>query len=53
MYFATSKCEKVEFKSKLPEIQSKVSLQKDVSIISTNSIKIHESQTDKTKGRNR
>lgn len=57
MYFATSKHKKVEFKTKLTEIQSKVSLQEDVTIINvyipTNSIKIHEFQTDKTKERNR
>lgn len=57
MYFATSKHKKVEFKTKLAEIQSKVSLQEDVTIINvyipTNSIKIHEFQTDKTKERNR
>lgn len=57
MYFANSKHKKIEFKTKLPEIKSKVSHQEDISIVNvyvpTNSIKIHESQTDKTKGRHR
>lgn len=33
MYFANSKHRKIEFKKKLLEIQSKVSLQEDITII--------------------